>query len=183
MAGSWWVGLLDLATRRICECTSASRLRRSGGRELTSEQFLQRRGDRRQHHRSRQPRYVPLIVSRRWSRNAPRLNATCALPTDTGSADLWIRTSACQTSQCTQSNAGPPYDDSTTFQPSGGDVDLVFGDSVTGTHASGPVGRDTVTLAGLVMEEQPLAAVNDTDNSAVVSGGSGILGLGFFSQR
>ncbi|EIW52125.1 acid protease [Trametes versicolor FP-101664 SS1] len=109
-------------------------------------------------------------------------NTTVPVNLDTGSADLWIRTSACQTSQCTQSNAGPPYDDSKGFQPSGGDVDLIFGDSVTGTHASGPVGRDTVTLAGLVMEKQPLAAVNDTDNSAVASGGSGILGLGFFSQ-
>ncbi|OJT14312.1 hypothetical protein TRAPUB_9173 [Trametes pubescens] len=79
-----------------------------------------------------------------------------------------IRISAYQTSQCTQSNAGPPHDDSKTFQPSGGDVDLIFGDSVTGTHASGPTGRDTVTLAGLV-EKQPLAAVNYTDNSALAN--------------
>lgn len=100
---------------------------------------------------------------------------------DTGSADLWVIDSSCKTSACVQSNA-PRYN-TDSFHQSGGTVDLTFGDSVTGTHASGPVGRDTVTIAGLVMENQTLAAVSDTDNSAVSTGGAGILGLGFFSQR
>lgn len=89
---------------------------------------------------------------------------------------------ACRTKQCRQSTSAP-YDVSKTFKSLGGSVDLRYGDSVTGTHASGPVGRDTVTLAGLTLEGQTLAAVNDTDNSAVGNGGAGILGLGFPAQR
>ena len=88
----------------------------------------------------------------------------------------------CHTTQC-QASAAQPYDVTKTFRPTGNSVTLRYGDSVTGTHASGPVGRDTVTLAALTMENQPLAAVNDTDNSAVSNGGAGILGLGFPGQR
>ncbi|KAI0816834.1 aspartic peptidase domain-containing protein [Trametes gibbosa] len=106
--------------------------------------------------------------------------STTTVNLDTGSADLWVIDSSCKTSACVQSNA-PRYN-TDSFHQSGGTVDLTFGDSVTGTHASGPVGRDTVTIAGLVMENQTLAAVSDTDNSAVSTGGAGILGLGFFSQ-
>lgn len=90
--------------------------------------------------------------------------------------------STCRTKQCRQSTA-TPYDVSKTFKASGGNVDLRYGDSVTGTHADGPVGRDTVTLAGLTLEGQSLAAINDTDNSAISNGGAGILGLGFPAQR
>ncbi|KAI0634495.1 acid protease [Trametes polyzona] len=108
-------------------------------------------------------------------------STTTSVNLDTGSADLWVITDACQTAECKQSNA-PRYDDSKSFRPSGGTVNLSFGDSVTGTHANGPVGRDTVTLAALTLENQTLAAVTDTNNFAVSSGGAGILGLGFPAQ-
>ena len=88
----------------------------------------------------------------------------------------------CKTTQCKKSSA-KPYDVTKTFKPTGGSVALQYGDSVTGTHANGPVGYDNVTLAALSLPEQTLAAINDTDNSAVSNGGAGILGLGFFSQR
>ncbi|KAI0826929.1 acid protease [Trametes gibbosa] len=108
-------------------------------------------------------------------------NSTTSVNLDTGSSDLWVMSTACRTKQCRQSTSAP-YDVSKTFKSLGGSVDLRYGDSVTGTHASGPVGRDTVTLAGLTLEGQTLAAVNDTDNSAVGNGGAGILGLGFPAQ-
>lgn len=62
-------------------------------------------------------------------------------------------------------------------------VDLLYGDSLTGTHASGPVVRDTVAVAGLSLTDQVFASVNDTNNSAIQNGGAGIFGLGFPSQR
>ncbi|EIW59326.1 acid protease [Trametes versicolor FP-101664 SS1] len=108
-------------------------------------------------------------------------DSTTAVNLDTGSSDLWVMSSTCRTKQCRQSTA-TPYDVSKTFKASGGNVDLRYGDSVTGTHADGPVGRDTVTLAGLTLEGQSLAAINDTDNSAISNGGAGILGLGFPAQ-
>ena len=88
---------------------------------------------------------------------------------------------ACRTRECQRSSA-KPYDITKSFKSSGGSVFLQYGDSVTGTHAGGPVGRDKVTLAALTLQDQTLAAVNDTDNTAVSNGGAGILGLGFPSQ-
>ena len=87
----------------------------------------------------------------------------------------------CRTAECIRSRA-TPYDDKKSFKPTGGSVFLRYGDSVTGTHAGGPVGRDRVTLAALTLDDQTVAAVNDTDNTAVSNGGAGILGLGFPSQ-
>ena len=60
---------------------------------------------------------------------------------------------------------------------------LQYGDSTSGTKASGPVLLDNVAVAGLSLEGQPFAAVNETNNSAVQYGGAGIFGLGFPSQR
>lgn len=69
------------------------------------------------------------------------------------------------------------------MQLTGATVNLTFGDSDTGTFASGPIVSDEVTLAGLSMQEQPFVAVNSTNNNAVLNGGAGIIGLGFPSQR
>ncbi|TBU29956.1 acid protease [Dichomitus squalens] len=107
-------------------------------------------------------------------------DSTTAVNLDTGSSDLWVMSSACKTTQCQRSTA-QPYDQKT-FKSLGNTVQLQYGDSTSGTHASGPVGTDTVTLAALTMQNQPLAAIDDTDNSAVSNGGAGILGLGFPAQ-
>lgn len=88
---------------------------------------------------------------------------------------------ACKTDVCQQSSS-TPYATATARHTEAG-VNLQFGDSTTGTHASGPVVLDTVALAGLSMEDQPFAAINDTNNSAAQHGTAGLIGLGFPSQR
>ena len=102
---------------------------------------------------------------------------------DTGSSDLWAISNACQTDTCKLSSA-QRYAVTKSFQQSQiGSVNLLFGDSTTGTHASGPIAHDDVVLAGLTVPNQTFAAVNDTNNVAVSNGGAGILGLGFPAQR
>lgn len=105
----------------------------------------------------------------------------CLLPLDTGSSDLWVMSDACQTGVC-QKSSSVPYK-TATARNTGAEVNLRFGDSTTGTHASGPVVLDTVALAGLSLEDQPFAAINDTNNNAARYGTAGLIGLGFPSQR
>jgi len=54
-----------------------------------------------------------------------------------------------------------------------------YGDSTTGTYASGPVGNTTATIAGLSVTDQQFAAIDNTTSSAVLYGAAGIFGLGF----
>ncbi|OCH87952.1 acid protease [Obba rivulosa] len=107
-------------------------------------------------------------------------NTSTAVNLDTGSSDLWVKSSDCHTTTC-RSSTSVAYS-ATTFQSSGASVDLHYGDSTSGTQASGPVGFDSVGIAGLTVTDQPFAAVNRTNNSAVQYGGAGILGLGFPAQ-
>ncbi|KAJ7038421.1 aspartic peptidase domain-containing protein [Mycena alexandri] len=78
---------------------------------------------------------------------------------DTGSSDLWIASDACKAS--------------------GMDVKLLYGDSLTGTHAAGVIGSDTVTFAGISVNNQLFAAINDTDTTVLDTDSAGIFGLGF----
>jgi phytepsin len=94
---------------------------------------------------------------------------------DTGSADLWIVSDICK--NCNASKV-PLYPQSS-FQASGLNIDLRYGDSRTGTHASGSIGKDSVSIAGLALDDQFLASINDTDTAVTESGSAGILGLGF----
>lgn len=100
---------------------------------------------------------------------------------DTGSSDLWVASSKCKTSVCKSTNM-PPYP-SSHINATGGSVDLQYGDSSTGTIASGPIAQDTMTVAGLSLPQQPFAAISDTNNTSVMQGANGILGLGFPSGR
>lgn len=105
---------------------------------------------------------------------------TTAVNLDTGSSDLWVISSACTTSICNKSTV-TRYN-LTSFTPSGTDVTMNYGDSTTGTYASGPVGKDTATIAGLSVSNQQFAAIDNTTSTAVSFGSAGILGLGFPSE-
>lgn len=100
--------------------------------------------------------------------------------TDTGSSDLWVLSGPCST-DCF-SSAVPLYP-LTSFQPSGLDVRLEYGDSLTGTFAQGLVGMDVVGLAGLQLQDQYLAAISQTNTNVMQTGSAGIFGLGFPVNR
>lgn len=76
-----------------------------------------------------------------------------------------------------------------------------YGDSTTGTFASGPVAMSTVSIAGVAIDNQMFAAIDDTTNTGtgparafpqfrtdifcgivVEFGAAGIFGLGFPSE-
>ena len=82
---------------------------------------------------------------------------------DTGSSDTWVVSTICEA--CFVSLSGdhtispPPFfpavashTKNSSFSPAGIDVDLLYGDSNTATHASGVIGRDIVGLAGLALK-------------------------------
>ncbi|KAJ7182951.1 aspartic peptidase domain-containing protein [Mycena crocata] len=93
---------------------------------------------------------------------------------DTGSSDLWIASDACKSCK-----TNLPLFPQASFTQAGMDVDLRYGDSLTGTHASGVIGTDEVTFAGLTIPNQYFAAINDTTTNVLKTGCAGIFGLGF----
>jgi hypothetical protein len=99
--------------------------------------------------------------------------------TDTGSSDLWVIS---DNSGLTPPSGVSlyPHDD---FISSGIDVHLVYGDSHTGTHADGLIGKANVSLAGLMLQNQYFVAINKTNTSVLETGSVGIFGLGFPINR
>ncbi|KAF8574345.1 acid protease [Ramaria rubella] len=95
---------------------------------------------------------------------------------DTGSSDLWVVSDACVEKAC---QSGITLYPQASFQSAGLDAQLFYGDSTTGTHAFGEVGKDIVGVAGLSIENQFFAAINDTNTTVLQSGAAGILGMGF----
>ena len=103
---------------------------------------------------------------------------------DTGSSDLWTLSDACLSgcSNGKNSNQVRVYPQST-FKSSGLDVEIQYGDSLTGTFARGLIGNDTVDLAGMTLHNQYFAAINTTNTSVMDVSAAGILGLGFPVNR
>lgn len=62
---------------------------------------------------------------------------------------------------------------------SGVNVAMYYGDSTTGTNASGIIAYDSATIAGITIGNQPFVAVDRTTNPTVKSNAAGIFGLGF----
>jgi hypothetical protein len=60
---------------------------------------------------------------------------------------------------------------------------LKYGDSKTGTFASGVVGFDIVGLGTVAMTNQTFAAMNSTNTTFPKVGVAGILGIGFPINR
>ncbi|KAK7464749.1 hypothetical protein VKT23_005956 [Stygiomarasmius scandens] len=97
---------------------------------------------------------------------------------DTGSADLWVTSDACTATSCNGDATATRYTMSS-FNDSGSSVVMQFGDSTTGSRASGPIGFDTATVAGIAIQNQVFSAVNTTNNNVVKYGAAGIFGLSF----
>ncbi|KAI9057701.1 acid protease [Trametes sanguinea] len=95
---------------------------------------------------------------------------------DTGSSDLWVISNECR-DRCPGS--GVPLYTAASLTSTGQSISLLYGDSRTGTHASGVIGRDTISMAGLSVPDQYFAAIMDTNTTVLQTGSAGILGLGF----
>ncbi|KAF8964327.1 aspartic peptidase domain-containing protein [Flammula alnicola] len=96
---------------------------------------------------------------------------------DTGSSDLWVVSDKCETNACKDASV-TRYPQSSLL-PTGNDVDMHYGDSTTGTFASGTVGLDTATIAGIAVPKQAFGLIEDTTNLLVQFDAAGIFGLSF----
>ncbi|KAJ7873883.1 aspartic peptidase domain-containing protein [Mycena olivaceomarginata] len=105
-------------------------------------------------------------------------DTTTVVNLDTGSSDLWLISTDCATNACAKAGNTPRIP-TVGLKKTGANVIMRYGDSTTGTHASGPIAMDTISIAGVAIDNQLFAAINDTSNSVVQFGAAGIFGLGF----
>lgn len=94
---------------------------------------------------------------------------------------MWAVSDACREGTCRDSRV-------TRYPTTGGkstgiDVVMSYGDSSTGSSATGTIGLDTAAIAGVTMRDQAFSVVNDTDNPVVQYDAAGIFGLGFPAGR
>ncbi|KAI9001242.1 protease [Trametes punicea] len=92
---------------------------------------------------------------------------------DTGSADLWIPASSCET--CGSQDKYNPSASSTSTKENG-TFQIEYGD---GSSASGPVYTDTVAVGGIKAMKQYFSAVSTESSEFVHDPTDGILGLAF----
>ncbi|KAJ7680759.1 aspartic peptidase domain-containing protein [Mycena polygramma] len=107
-------------------------------------------------------------------------DTTTVVNLDTGSSDLWVISSDCVADACAKSSTMRVP--AATLRKTGANVTMRYGDSSTGTFASGPIAMDTVSIAGVAIDNQLFAAIDDTTNTVVQFGAAGIFGLGFPSE-
>ncbi|KIP07605.1 hypothetical protein PHLGIDRAFT_511640 [Phlebiopsis gigantea 11061_1 CR5-6] len=94
---------------------------------------------------------------------------------DTGSADLWVPSSACTSSTCSSKSKYQASSSSTSEEESG-TFSIQYGD---GSTVSGPIYTDTVTVAGLTATKQTFSPVTTLSSSFAGDPIDGILGLAF----
>jgi cathepsin D len=94
---------------------------------------------------------------------------------DTGSADLWVPASTCKTTGCSSHNKFNTAK-SSTLKKASGTFSISYGD---GSTASGPIYKDTVTVAGVTATGQALSAVTSESDSFSSDPSDGIMGLSY----
>ncbi|KAJ6625761.1 aspartic peptidase domain-containing protein [Mycena sp. CBHHK59/15] len=109
-------------------------------------------------------------------------DTTTVVNIDTGSSDLWVISSDCTADLCAKASKSVQPIPAASLQTTGANVTMRYGDSTTGTFASGPIAMDTISIAGVAIDSQLFAAIDDTTNSVVQFGAAGIFGLGFPSE-
>ncbi|KAF5359403.1 hypothetical protein D9756_003391 [Leucocoprinus leucothites] len=97
---------------------------------------------------------------------------------DTGSSDLWILSSACETEACNSQPRYPLSYQSPSFQSVNGNTTVFSASYADGSGVSGIVAREKVELAGLVVANQTFGLISDS-NVSLSDQESGFLGLGF----
>ncbi|KAJ7160965.1 acid protease [Mycena filopes] len=94
---------------------------------------------------------------------------------DTGSADLWVVSAGCTSSNCAAHSKFSTSASSTAHQQSG-KFSIAYGD---GSTVSGPVYTDTVSIAGVTVAAQYFSPVTTLSSSFAQDAADGILGLAF----
>ncbi|CAE6465155.1 unnamed protein product [Rhizoctonia solani] len=103
------------------------------------------------------------------------------LSLDTGSADTWVVSSSCHTSQCKDLPAYPDHLASPTFTSINNNQTAFKIGFADGTRATGFVASENMGVGGFNLTGQVFGLVNDT-NVTLAAGdheSSGVLGLGF----
>ncbi|KAI0769774.1 protease [Trametes elegans] len=94
---------------------------------------------------------------------------------DTGSADLWVPSVNCTSSNCSNKHKYNPASSSTSARKSGS-FSIQYGD---GSKVSGPKYTDTVTVAGVAVNNQYFSPVNTLSSMFASEADDGILGLAY----
>ncbi|KAI0332356.1 acid protease [Cubamyces sp. BRFM 1775] len=94
---------------------------------------------------------------------------------DTGSADLWVPSTNCTSSYCSNKHKYNTASTSTEARKSG-TFSIQYGD---GSTVSGPVYTDTVNVAGVTVKNQYFSPVNTLSSMFGSEADDGILGLAF----
>ncbi|KAF8823970.1 hypothetical protein HHX47_DHR9000475 [Lentinula edodes] len=94
---------------------------------------------------------------------------------DTGSSDLWVPSSLCNSTACSSKHKYNASSSSTS-QNETGTFSIQYGD---GSTVSGSIYSDTVTFAGVKVQRQRFSAVTNLSSSFASDPVDGVLGLGF----
>ncbi|KAK3827876.1 MAG: aspartic peptidase domain-containing protein [Benniella sp.] len=97
---------------------------------------------------------------------------------DTGSSDLWVSSTNCQSSICKSLRRFNPSR-SSTFQQDGQTWSINYADN---SWVTGTLGIDDITVAGIPIKGQTFGLASVNSGSTVDAGADGIMGLGFESN-
>ncbi|KAF8946308.1 hypothetical protein BGZ47_000854 [Haplosporangium gracile] len=98
---------------------------------------------------------------------------------DTGSSDLWIPSTSCQTLTCMTLRRFNPSR-SSTFHEDGRPWSINYADD---SKVSGVLAKDNIKVAGIMINDQTFGMASVNSGSTAATGVDGIMGLGFNSNN